>query len=203
MSKNMDYWNRSALEAEGLFDVERLEIINFPPGEAGATAKNNALLTHLIDRATDDSNMPLDTQTVKADTRINYFDGAASEYLTQITLNSINETYWAWPNVDEYVIDTSYTNEKGLPVNGIPQVLRRAICYAFNYDSMINALEGKAVQGGGTVGTANLYYNASVGGSEFDIDCTHAPPLSLSTLSIVSLSRVAPILFKKGLTDII
>lgn len=179
LSKNMDYWNRSALEAEGLFDVERLEFINFPTGEAGAIAQNNALITHIIDAAGDSSNMPLDTQTVRNDIRINYFDGAASEYLTQITLNCINETYWAWPNVKEYVIDTSYTNEKGYPVNGIPQVLRRSICYAFNYDSMINALEGKAVKGGGTVGTANLYYNESVGGSEFNI--TYARELLLTT----------------------
>ena len=46
-----DYWNKTAVEADGVFDIERIEVVNFPSTEAGGLAMNNALLSHALDGA--------------------------------------------------------------------------------------------------------------------------------------------------------
>lgn len=180
MLKFNDYWNRTALEAEGLYDIERVNIINFPTSPAGALAQNNALISHALDAVGDSSNMPMDTQAIKDDPNINYYEAPPSNYLTQITLNSINETWWAWPGAEpgyDY-IDTG-------DINGIPRVLRKAINYAFDYDHMIDVeLEGKAVRSGGVVGVNSIYFNASVSQPNFNI--TYARELLLTTESDTS-----------------
>ncbi|MHA1985775.1 MAG: hypothetical protein ACW98D_03955, partial [Promethearchaeota archaeon] len=60
MIKFDNYWNKTALEAEGWFDAERVEIIKFPAGELGRDALNTALLTHAIDYTWDSMFMQLD-----------------------------------------------------------------------------------------------------------------------------------------------
>ncbi|MHA2269722.1 MAG: hypothetical protein ACXAB8_18160, partial [Promethearchaeota archaeon] len=151
--------------------------------------------------------MPIDYDAVMADPNINYEEDYVSEYQTQITLNSINETWWSggvakeftgwfgemapgtwnystndimydWgPGNQYYGLDLSnitawYGNEKGFEppdangggrVMGIPRALRKALNYAFDHDTLINVdLNGRAVRGGGVVGVANVFYNASV-----------------------------------------
>ncbi|MHA2037895.1 MAG: hypothetical protein ACW98X_15775 [Promethearchaeota archaeon] len=204
MTKNMDWWNRSAVEADGLFDAEVYELVQFAPGDLGRDARNIALLAHEIDYAYDSMTMPIDYDAVMADPNINYEEDYVSEYQTQITLNSINETWWSggrakefwywdgggWVNTWNYSwtpadgqiygfdgLDLSnitawYGNEKGFEppdangggrVMGIPRALRKALNYAFDHDTLINVdLNGRAVRGGGVVGVANVFYNASV-----------------------------------------
>ncbi|MHA1941994.1 MAG: ABC transporter substrate-binding protein [Candidatus Hodarchaeales archaeon] len=164
-----DYWNKTALEAEGLFDIERIEYVNFPSTEAGGLAMNNALLSHAVDVSGAGGGGvagEVDVGAVEADPDINYFPAAPSGYLEQITLNCINETYWAWPFMKGY---SSYIDQGD--INGIPQALRKALSYAYDYDYIIDvALEGEAVRQGGLVGQANLYYNSSVPQATFDVD---------------------------------
>ncbi|MHA2009583.1 MAG: ABC transporter substrate-binding protein [Promethearchaeota archaeon] len=168
MVKFEDYWNKTALEAEGLFDIERVEIINFPQSEAGALAANNALLSHAVDMAIDGSGvMSLDTESIKSNTKINYWPQAPNTYPFEITMNAINETYWAWPWMKSTAID--YIDQGD--INGLPQALRKALSYAYDYDFEIDVvIEGKAVREPGIVGSANLYYNESVPVAEFDVE---------------------------------
>ena len=102
MVKFEDYWNKTALEADGWYDVERYELAQFAPGDLGKDARNAALLTHEIDYAYDSMTMPIDYAAVMADPNINYFEDYVSEYQTQITLNSINETWWSGGVAKEY-----------------------------------------------------------------------------------------------------
>ena len=95
MIKNENYWNKTALEAEGWFDATRFEVVQFAPGDLGKDARNIALLTHEIDYAYDSMTMPLDYDAVMVNPNINYFEDYVSEYQTQITLNCINETWWS------------------------------------------------------------------------------------------------------------
>ena len=158
MVKFEDYWNKTALEAEGWFDVDRLEVVNFPTGQLGKDAQNTAILTHAVDYAYDSMYMPVDYDAVMANPNIDYIEDYPSEYMTRITLNCINETWWlyleGWRR--NYYSDTER-------MAGIPLALRAAINYAFDYDKMIHTvLDDRAVRGGGIVSEASVFYNASV-----------------------------------------
>ncbi|MHA2204123.1 MAG: ABC transporter substrate-binding protein, partial [Candidatus Hodarchaeales archaeon] len=197
--KNEDYWNKTAMEAEGLFDIERVEFVNFPNSEAGGIAMNNALLSHSVDGAITGGGGvtgQMDIGAIKANPNINFFPGAPSVYLSQIHLNSINETYWAWPWVKDLVLTPSYPNEEG-DINGIPQALRKALSYAYDYDYVIDvALEGQAVRQGGIIGQANLYYNSSVPIADFDLD--YAREILLTTEADTSGKVYQPYHWNQG-----
>ena len=162
MLKNEEWWNASALEADGWFDVDRLQFINFPAGELGKDAQNTALLTHAIDYAWSSMYMPIDYEAVLDNPNIRYEDAAVTEYQTNIVVNSINETWWAWPWADSWRIGY-YPDAGSKPAGGVPRAMRKALSFAFNYDLMIGTvLNDRAERAGGIVGTPNLYYNASV-----------------------------------------
>ena len=161
--KNQNYWNGTALEADGWFDVDRVEIVKFPAGELGADAQNTALLTNAIDYAFDSMFQPLDYNAVQAATNIRYEEATTSEYKTNIVLNAINETWYAWPWADSWR-KGFYPLSGNATSAGLPLALRKAMSYAFNYDLMITTvLNDRAVRNGGIVGVANLYYNSSIG----------------------------------------
>ena len=179
--KNENYWNKTALEAERWFGIDQVEIISFPPGELGTNARNIALLVHAIDYSFDTITSPLDYYAIMANPNINYTEYGFSEEISQITLNSINETWWSggvlypgepWElNFSGVDISTWYPNEQGIPpANGIPRVLRKALSYAFNYDIYISSdKEGRVVRAGGIFGADNLYYNSSIPLPEFNL----------------------------------
>ncbi len=170
MLKNEDYWNKTALEADGWFDVDRREVVNFPTGQLGKDSQNTAILTHAIDYCYDSMYMPVDYDAVMANPNIDYIEDYPSEYMTQITLNCINETWWmdieGWRTTS---LPDDYPSDKA-PAGGIPRALREAMSYAFDYDKMINTvLDGRAVRGGRVVGDGSVFYNESVPMAEYDL----------------------------------
>jgi len=180
MVKNLNYWNRTALEAEGWFDADYIDIISFPAGELGKDAQNTALLTHAIDYSFDSMFRPLDYNAIQANPRIQYLDAAASEYKTNIVLNCINETWWAWPEKDAWRIDEYGELSGNVTAGGVPHAMRKAMSFAYNYDLHIHTvLNDRAVRNGGTLGTANLYYNDSVGIADYNV--TKAREILLTT----------------------
>ncbi|MBY8984964.1 MAG: hypothetical protein KGD65_07855 [Candidatus Lokiarchaeota archaeon] len=168
MIKNEDYWNKTALEARDLFQVDRVEVIKFPAGELGKEAQNTALLTHAIDYSWDSMFQPLDYNAIMARTDIQYQDATPSEYKTNIVLNCINETWWAWPWADSWRTGF-YPLAGNKTAGGVPQAMRKAMSFAFNYDLMIGTvLNDRAIRNGGILGNANLYYNDSVGIADYN-----------------------------------
>ena len=163
MIKNENYWNKTALEAEGWFDVDIREVVNFPTGEFGRDAQNTALLTHAIDYCYDSMYMPVDYKAVMKNKNIDYIEDDPSNFKTQITLNCINESWWiSMEGWRTNTGPTEYPSDKE-PAGGIPRALREAMTHAFDYDLMIDTvLDGRAVRGGGVVSIASIYYNASV-----------------------------------------
>jgi len=191
MIKNENYWNKTALEAGGWFDVERYEVAQFAPGDLGKDARNIALLDHQIDYAYDSMTMPIDYDAVMADPNINYYEDYVSSYQTQITLNSINETFWAGGRM--YIGAPYYYNYSWIDINawydqcsadpaanGIPRPLRKALTYAFDYDTLIQTdLNDRAVRGGGLVGEDNIFYNSSTNLPGYNL--TYAREVLLAT----------------------
>ena len=169
MLKNENYWNKTALEADGWFDVDRYEVINFPTGDLGRDAKNTAMLTHAIDFAYDSMYMPLDYDAVTSNDKIRYENTGTTTYKTNIVFNSINETWWAWPWADNWR-KGFYPLAGDKPAGGVPRAMRKAMGYAFNYDLMIHTvLDDRAERGGGVLGAANIYYNDSIPLADFDL----------------------------------
>ena len=163
MLKNENFWNKTALEADGWFDVDRYEVINFPTGTLGLDSKNTAMLTHSIDFAYDSMYMPLDYDAVTSNNKIRYESTGPTEYKTNIVMNAINETWWAWPWADGYRQSVLWPGAGDKPAGGIPRALRKAMTYAFNYDLLIHTgLNDRATRGGGLLTEQSIYFNATL-----------------------------------------
>jgi hypothetical protein len=188
MLKNQNYWNKTALEAAGWFDVDRYEVINFPTGQLGRDAQNTAMLTHAIDFAYDSMYMPLDYDAVTSNDNIRYEVTGSTEYKTNIVLNSVNETWWAWPWADTWRRGF-YPGAGDMPAAGIPRALRKAMGYAFNYDLMIHTvLNDRAIRGGGMLTVPDIYFNETLVGHDYlaYYNKTKAREILLTTESDIS-----------------
>jgi len=163
LAKNPNYWNRTGLEASGWYDADYIDIVVWPASNLGAESRNTALMTNAIDYALDNFFTPVDYQDVLSESRLNYIELPESDYVSAITLNCVNETWWTYPGFEglsEAIYPTSYPS--GNNPNGLPRALRKAFSYAFDYDTYINVgLNGRAVRTS-ALGITNLYYNSSI-----------------------------------------
>ena len=163
LAKNPNYWNRTALEDDGWFDADFIDIVVWPASTLGTESRNTALMTNAIDYALDNFFTPVDYQDVLSESRLNYIERPASPYVSAITLNCINESWYTWPGYVEWVepsFPTGYPS--GNVPSGLPRALRKAFSYAFDYDTYINVgLNGRAIRSS-SLGVTNLYYNASI-----------------------------------------
>ncbi|MCK4284884.1 MAG: hypothetical protein KAX18_01725 [Candidatus Lokiarchaeota archaeon] len=172
MLKNENYWNRTALEAQGWFDADRVSIYNFELTEMGKDGLNTAFLVHFLDYAQSNMYFPLDYNAIIANPNIKYTEKGVIPYINQITLNCINETWWSGEPSAEFGwvdINSWYPSEQGYP-GGVPRKLREAISFAFNYDLYIHTLRNdRVVRAGGLLGTDNVYYNSSTPLADYNL----------------------------------
>ena len=163
LQKNPNFWNRTALEVAGWYDADYLDFVTWPASELGTDSRNTALMTKSIDYASDNFFTPVDYQDVLGESRLEYFELYTDDYISTITLNCVNETHWSWPGYYENIetwFPTSYP--AGNKPNGIPRALRKAMSYAFDYDTYINVgLNGRAVRAS-SMGVSNIFYNSSI-----------------------------------------
>jgi ABC-type transport system substrate-binding protein len=165
MEKFTDYWNRTALEAQGWYNINYIDFFFFN----NTQTLNNALISHTVDFVHDGyigSSNPSFYYDVMANPRINFIEWGHDQYVTAITLNCINETWWSdWPWPAQSDVESWYpTNySSGNRPSGTPRALRKAMSFAFDYDTYINVtLNERAVRAGGVVGVGNLYHNESI-----------------------------------------
>jgi ABC-type transport system substrate-binding protein len=173
MEKYDDWWNASAMEANGMFQAPELDLVTF--GYDQNTERNLAMTTGTIDYATDSVGQALNYLDMIADPNINYVLGGYDPTRTFITLNCVNDTYWktladtgvngsdpagpigdmSWlPDIDA---------DGTINVDGIDRAMRKAVSYAFDYDTYINVvLGGRARRTGGFLPSENEYYNPSI-----------------------------------------
>ena len=178
MKINPNWWNSTAMQAQGWHQIPEIGVVTFPYGTAGFTARNLAMVTGTIDLAYDDSGGPLDYNAMIADSDINYFEMGSEPTRTSITLNAINETEWkTWADLGPAVFDASdpagpvgdmswmldIDSDGTIHTDGINRALRKALSYSYDYDTFIDVvLEGRAARSGGFLGIGNEFYNPSI-----------------------------------------
>ncbi|MFW9872869.1 MAG: ABC transporter substrate-binding protein, partial [Candidatus Thorarchaeota archaeon] len=200
MLKNENYWNKTDLEADGWFNADRVEIIQFTPGDLGRDYLNNALLCHEVDYAFDTPPNLLDYDAIMAHPNINYIEYGLSDYITQITLNCINETWWSggvmYPG-ESYEFNFSWVDINAMykhcnadpAANGIPRILRKALSYAFDYDSFIHVdMDDRVVRAGGMLGVENHYYNSSIPLAVYNLEYAREILLNFTEHDVYSLT---------------
>ncbi len=174
-----DWWNASAQQADGWHMVKTVALATFAHTEAGYQARSTAMVAGDIDWAYDRSWEPINYQDVIAAPNVRYIPQGVEAYGENIILNCINETslyYMAY--VLNYNFSTVYPsylvgafvasgimNPNGTAKNmgGINRAFRKAISYAFDYDTYIHtAMNDRVVRSGGFLTGTNPYYNGSI-----------------------------------------
>jgi len=171
-----DWWNSTVMQVYGLHQVPEIAIVTFPFTQAGFAGRNIAMVTGTIDYSDDDGTLVYDDMV--ADPDINYVIGSIGTDRTFITLNAINETYWkTWADAGSpaynlsdptgFAGDLSYLYDVDadgtVHVDGINRAMRKAVSYAFDYDTYINViLGGRAIRSGGFLSPGNEYYNPNL-----------------------------------------
>ena len=163
-----DYWNATALQAEGWHTIIDVSVNTYPQSDAGYSTKNNAMVTGDLDFCLDNTYEPLVYDDMVAAPDITYYDRPVSAFGENIMLNCINETYLAaWAAGVPFPANSTelgwwdplVDNDVGWTAGGVNRAFRKAVSYAYDYDTYVNvAKDGRVVRSGGFVGvTSNLY----------------------------------------------
>jgi len=171
MTRFDNWWNSSAQQAKGWHKVPSVAVVTFSHDESGYNARTTALVTGDIDFAYDHSWEPLGYSDIAAAPNIEYVDMGQENYGEVIVLNCADETYLRYWydvgfNLTQWGILTS-TNFKEAngtlkPVHGVDRAFRKALSYAYDYDTYLALFGGRLVRSGGLVATTHEYYDPSV-----------------------------------------
>jgi len=185
VERNDDWWNATAMQARGLHKITEGKLVSFARGQAGELAKQLALMSGDIDAGPDIPAQPLDYALIANSTNHEYsHDRIYENNGPVIYLNCVNDSaYWTSPAVLGFDIHPgapviTVEDRFGTP-NGIPQPIRKALTYAYDYTTFINTeKEGRAVRAGGVIGVENPFYNPSVNLPDQDLDIARATMLA-------------------------
>ncbi|MBY8986696.1 MAG: hypothetical protein KGD65_16605, partial [Candidatus Lokiarchaeota archaeon] len=178
MTRNANWWNATAQQADGWHMVENVALATFAHTEAGYQARSIAMVTGDIDWVWDRSWEPLNYEDIIAAPNVSYLPMGIEGYGENIILNCIDETFmktfYADLNIDMSTIYPSYLlaafiasgvldPDYTLNAHGINRAFRKAISYAFDYDTYIHtALNDRVVRSGGFLTGTNPYYNGAI-----------------------------------------
>lgn len=171
MTRFDDWWNASAQQAKGWHMVPKVAVVTFGHDETGYNARTTALVTSDIDFAYDHSWEPLGYSDIATASNLEYIDMGQENYGEIIVLNCVDETYLRyWDdiglNLTQYGILSS-TNIKEAngtlkPTHGVDRAFRKALSYAYDYDTYLALFNGRLVRSGGLVAATHEYYDPSV-----------------------------------------
>jgi len=148
MRRYEDYWNATALQADGWHLVDEVGVSTFPSSDAGLDTRNRAMTTGALSYALDITWEPLVYADMVTSQSINYVDMGPESTGPWLMLNCINETYLkTWDEMGWWGA-----------VDGINRTLRKAVNYVFDYDKYITqARAGRAIRSGGAIGIFEYY----------------------------------------------
>ncbi|MFX1488910.1 MAG: ABC transporter substrate-binding protein [Promethearchaeota archaeon] len=173
-----NWWNATAQQARGLHTIPDVAINTFAHTEAGYQARSTAMVTGDLDWAYDRSWEPLNYDDMIAAPDVNYVERGLESYGEYVILNCINETYLRyWSDMGTNVtyfglpptfLSSGIMNQVGphtqtLNVDGANRAFRKAISYAFDYDTWIHvAFNDRVARAGGFLAKTHEYYNPSI-----------------------------------------
>jgi len=177
MIRNPNWWNSTAMQANGWHKIPEIGIVTFPLTDW--TIKNLAMVTGTIDLAYNTRSAgKLEPADMESDTDINYHEYGLEPARIFITMNGINETDWkTWADLgpakfnaadpDGPIGDQSWLfdvdDDGTIHVDGINRALRKALSYAYDYDTYINNIkQGRAVRSGGFLTAEHEFYNPNI-----------------------------------------
>ncbi len=154
-TKNMNYWNRTALEADGLFSVTDF----YGRFYADATARGNALLATDIDLVNSMLQDPAPIADVKASPYLNYIatvPDASVNVVSMLSAEAINKPLASLggQSIREWFPTSEFcTVTLGLPSGtqypeGMNKTVRKALSYAYDYDGFVSAIYPETSGGG-------------------------------------------------------
>ncbi|MBY8991744.1 MAG: hypothetical protein KGD58_13430 [Candidatus Lokiarchaeota archaeon] len=172
-----DWWNASAQQAEGWHTIENVAVATFAHTQAGYQARSTAMVTGDIDWAWDRSWEPLNKDDMNSAPDVDYISTGVESYGENIILNCINETF-----MKTFFADTNYNMspwyagfkpsfmasgmmnaDDTINAHGINRAFRKAISYAFDYDTYVHvAMNDRVVRSGGFLCGTSPYYNGSI-----------------------------------------
>jgi hypothetical protein len=176
-----DWWNSTPMQARDFHKVPEIAVVTFPLTTAGYQGRNLAMVTGTIDMTYDDGQLVYEDMV--ADLDINYIETGIGLDRDFITLNCINETFWKdWADLGPAVINLTDATYSSYPylgdmryladvddvdgrvyTDGINRAMRKAVNFAFDYDTYINVVQGgRSVRSDGFLPSANEYYNPTI-----------------------------------------
>lgn len=178
MIKNDNYWNKTALETEGLFSITDVYVRHYVDFETRTTA----LLTGEVDYLSDLSQIPItDLDAVIADPLLLYQEHALDPGIVDINfkceegLNTPTPVVAPWWGMTPKEIFPYISHYFGLPAStplpdGINRTIRRALSYAFNYETYFNIVgEGRGNLSQSALGIESIFYDPSVPEPYYDV----------------------------------
>ncbi|MHA2287588.1 MAG: ABC transporter substrate-binding protein [Promethearchaeota archaeon] len=191
-TKNLNYWNRTALDAVGLGTIDDFFWRYF----ATRDARTNALLNGESDGAPHMLQQQLtDLPAIKADPLLDYYPtifDPSIDCIQWLAAEGLNTPVIGVPNKIGPLSGVNYTTLEGMSPRemypfiaedygypagtelpgGFNRSVRLAMSYAFNYDSYINVsyAGGDGIRTTSPFGMGSLYYDASVPHPDFDLD---------------------------------
>ncbi|MFX1567504.1 MAG: ABC transporter substrate-binding protein [Promethearchaeota archaeon] len=171
MTRFDDWWNASAQQAKGWHMLPKVAVVTFSHDTTGYNARTTALVTGDIDFAYDHSWEPLGYSDIATASNLDYIDMGQENYGEVLVLNCVDETYLRyWYDIGLNLTAVgilSSTNIKEAngtlkPTNGVDRAFRKALSYAFDYDTYLALYNGRVVRSGGLVAATHEYYDPSV-----------------------------------------
>ena len=199
-----DWWNATAQQADGWHTVETVALATFAHTEAGYQARSIAMVAGDIDWAYDRSWEPLNYEDMIAAPDVNYIPEGVESYGENIILNCINETYmktyfadgsvnmspWYSTLKPSFMASGIMNADDTINAHGINRAFRKAISYAFDYDTYIHtALNDRVVRSGGFLTGTNPYYNGSIPIATHDLSIARQALLDDSFWGAVCAAR--------------
>ncbi|NVM45364.1 MAG: hypothetical protein HWN79_10645 [Candidatus Lokiarchaeota archaeon] len=199
MVKYEDWWNAPFMPID-TFVVDTWNLVWFPYGVGGGEAlRNTALVTGEVDFGFHYATESLNYDDIVASAFVSAHDTTFDQNINIISLNCIDD--WAIPDAELFPLPGSWMDYGDKSVRkGVPRAFRKALSYAFDYDTYISATKkNRAVRVRYPVGTSSPWYDDSIPYSYYDLDIARqalrdggiAPPESSTWTEAEWVARAA------------
>jgi len=171
MIKFNDYWNRTALEAEGWFTIEEINVRHF----ADVNVRTTALLNGEVDWIGDQRQIPIsDHQTIIDNPLTNLYGIRYDRAPTFVSLmckegldtpTPLEAPWWGMTprQIFPFIAPALGINVTETPITqGMNRTIRRALSYAFDYLNLETAMGGWGQVSQHIFGPQSQFYNLAI-----------------------------------------